>query len=48
MQARDGFSGYVRGALVCGKRFGADYADTVTGTFIEAAISETELRSSRP
>lgn len=48
MQARDDFSGYVRRALVCGKRFGADYADTVTGTFIEAAISETELRSSRP
>ena len=48
MQARDGFSGYVRGALVCGKRFGADYADTVTGAFIGAAISETELRSPRP
>ena len=29
MQARDDFSGYIRGALVCGKRFGANYADTV-------------------
>ena len=48
MRARDDFSGCVRGALVCGKRFGAYYADTITGTFMGAAISETELRSSRP
>jgi len=48
MQARDDFSGYVQGALLSGRRFVADYADTVPGAFIVAAISEARSRSFRP
>jgi hypothetical protein len=38
------FSGYGQGAQAYGKRFGAAYADTVTGTFIGSAILPSFLR----
>ena len=37
-QADNTFSGYGQGAQGYGKRFGAAYADTVTGTFIGGAL----------
>jgi len=43
-QADGQFSGYGRGAQAYGKRFGAAYADTVTGTFIGSAILPSFLR----
>lgn len=43
-QADNGFSGYGQGAQGYGKRFGAAYADTVTGTFLGGAIFPTLLR----
>jgi hypothetical protein len=43
-QADNTFSGYGQGAQGYGKRFGAAYADTVTGTFIGGAILPSLLR----
>jgi len=37
-QATDSFNGYGQGAAGYGKRYGASYADLVTGTFIGGAI----------
>jgi Carboxypeptidase regulatory-like domain len=43
-QARNDFSGYGQGAQGYAKRFGASYADTVTGTFIGSAILPSLLK----
>lgn len=43
-QADNTFSGYGQGAQGYGKRFGAAYADTMTGTFIGGAILPALLR----
>jgi Carboxypeptidase regulatory-like domain len=43
-QAQNHFSGYGQGAQGYGKRFGAGYADTVSGTFIGAAILPSILK----
>jgi hypothetical protein len=37
-QAQDHFQGYGQGAEGYGKRYGANYADTVTGTFFGGAV----------
>jgi len=43
-QAQNHFAGYGQGAQGYGKRFGAAYADTVTGTFIGSAILPSLLK----
>jgi len=43
-QAQNHFAEYGQGAQGYGKRFGAGYADTVTGTFIGAAILPSLLK----
>jgi len=43
-QAQDHFSGYGQGAQGYAKRFGAGYADTVSGTFIGSAILPSLLK----
>lgn len=43
-QATDSFSGYGQGAQGFGKRYGASYADLVTGTFIGSAILPSMLK----
>jgi hypothetical protein len=43
-QAQNHFSGYGQGAQGYAKRFGASYADTVTGTFIGSAILPSLLK----
>ncbi|MGH9574607.1 MAG: carboxypeptidase-like regulatory domain-containing protein, partial [Candidatus Acidiferrales bacterium] len=43
-QAQNSFSGYGGGAQGYGRRFGAFYADTVTGTFIGSAILPSLLK----
>ncbi len=43
-QAQNHFRGYGQGAQGYGKRFGAGYADTLTGTFIGAAILPSLLK----
>jgi hypothetical protein len=43
-QAQNHFSGYGQGAQGYGKRFGANYADTVAGTFIGSAILPSILK----
>ena len=43
-QSQDAFSGYGQGAEGYAKRFGASYADTVTGTFIGSAILPSLLK----
>ncbi len=43
-QANNTFSGYGQGAQGYGKRFGAVYADTVSGTFIGSAILPSLLK----
>jgi hypothetical protein len=43
-QAQNHFAGYGQGAQGYGKRFGAGYADAVTGTFIGAAILPSLLK----
>jgi Carboxypeptidase regulatory-like domain len=43
-QAQNSFSGYGQGAQGYGKRYGAGYADTVTGTFIGGAILPSLLK----
>jgi carboxypeptidase family protein len=43
-QATNAFSGYGQGAQGYGKRFGAAYADSVTGTFIGGAILPSLLK----
>jgi len=43
-QAQNHFSGYGQGAQGYGKRYGAGYADTVTGTFIGSAILPSLLK----
>jgi hypothetical protein len=43
-QAQNHFAGYGQGAQGYGKRFGAGYADTVTGTFIGGAILPSILK----
>jgi carboxypeptidase family protein len=43
-QAQNHFAGYGQGAQGYGKRFGASYADTVTGTFIGGAILPSLLK----
>jgi Carboxypeptidase regulatory-like domain len=43
-QATDKFSGYGQGAQGYGKRYGAAYADLVTGTFIGGAILPSLLK----
>jgi len=43
-QATDQFSGYGQGAQGFGKRYGAAYADLVTGTFIGGAILPSLLK----
>lgn len=43
-QANDTYSGYGRGAQGYGKRFGATYADFVSGTFIGGAILPSLLK----
>jgi hypothetical protein len=43
-QAQDHFKGYGQGAEGYGKRFGAGYADTLTGTFIGSAILPSLLK----
>jgi hypothetical protein len=43
-QAQNHFSEYGQGAIGYGKRFGAGYADTVTSTFIGAAILPSLLK----
>jgi hypothetical protein len=43
-QARNDFSGYGQGAQGYGKRYGAAYADMVTGTFIGGAILPSLLK----
>jgi hypothetical protein len=43
-QAADDFNGYGQGAQGYGKRYGANYADLVSGTFIGAAILPSILK----
>ncbi len=43
-QAQNHFNGYGQGAQGYGKRYGAGYADTVTGTFIGSAILPSLLK----
>jgi len=43
-QAQNSFSGYGQGAQGYGKRFGASYADLVSGTFIGSAILPSILK----
>ena len=43
-QAQNHFSGYGQGAQGYAKRFGASYADTVSGTFIGGAILPSLLK----
>jgi hypothetical protein len=43
-QAQDHFKEYGQGAQGYAKRFGAGYADTITGTFIGAAILPSLLK----
>lgn len=43
-QSQDDFNGYGQGAEGYGKRYGASYADFVTGTFIGAAILPSVLK----
>jgi hypothetical protein len=43
-QADHVFSGYGQGAQGYGKRYGADYADTITSTFIGSAILPSLLK----
>jgi len=43
-QAQNHFSGYGQGAQGYGKRYGAGFADTVTGTFIGSAILPSLLK----
>jgi hypothetical protein len=43
-QANNTFSGYGQGAQGYGKRYGADYADAVTSTFIGSAILPSLLK----
>jgi hypothetical protein len=43
-QANDSFKGYGQGAQGYGKRYGADYADAVTSTFIGGAILPSLLK----
>ena len=43
-QATNAFSGYGQGAQGYGKRYGASYADVVTGTFIGSAILPSLLK----
>ena len=43
-QAQDSFSGYGQGAQGYGKRYGASYADIVSGTFIGSAILPSILK----
>jgi hypothetical protein len=43
-QATDTFSGYGQGAQGYGKRYGASYADLVTGTFLGSAILPSLLK----
>jgi Carboxypeptidase regulatory-like domain len=43
-QAQNQFSGYGQGAQGYGKRFGAAYADTLTGTFIGSAVLPSLLK----
>lgn len=43
-QAQNHFAGYGQGAEGYGKRFGAGYADTLTGTFIGGAILPSVLK----
>lgn len=43
-QASDEFGGYGQGAEGYGKRYGAAYADTITGTFIGSAIMPSLLK----
>jgi Carboxypeptidase regulatory-like domain len=43
-QAQNHFAGYGQGAQGYGKRFGAGYADTVTGTFIGGALLPSILK----
>ena len=43
-QANHVFSGYGQGAQGYGKRYGADYADTVTSTFVGSAILPSLLK----
>jgi hypothetical protein len=43
-QAQNHFRGYGQGAEGYGKRFGANYGDTVTGTFIGGAILASLLK----
>ncbi len=43
-QSQNTFSGYGQGAEGYGKRFGASYADVVSGTFIGGAILPTLLK----
>ena len=43
-QAQNHFPGFGQGAQGYGKRFGADYADTVSGTFIAGAILPALLK----
>jgi Carboxypeptidase regulatory-like domain len=43
-QADNGFKGYGQGAQGYAKRYGATYADTVTGTFIGSAILPSILK----
>ena len=43
-QATINFSGYGQGAQGYGKRYGADYADLLTGTFIGSAILPSLLK----
>jgi len=43
-QANNTFSGYGQGAQGYGKRYGADYADVVTSTFIGSAILPSLLK----
>jgi hypothetical protein len=43
-QAQDDFSGYGRGAQGYGKRYGAAYADFVTGVFLGSAILPSLLK----
>ncbi len=43
-QAQDDFSGYGQGAQGYGKRYGASYANFVSGTFIGSAILPSVLK----
>ena len=43
-QSQNGFSGYGQGAQGYGKRYGASYANFVSGTFIGSAILPSVLK----